>query len=157
QAISKDPGYALAYAALADSYAASGGKWIYLPPSDSIPKAKVAAKKALELDDALAEAHAALAYATFFDWDSSTAEREFKRAIELNPNSALSHTRYAEFLRTRLRFNESMAEAQRAQELDPLSPDIVDGLGFVYLFTGQYDESIAQFQKAVELYPDVAV
>src|SRR5262249_36587729 len=95
--------------------------------------------------------------ATFFDWDSSTAEREFKRAIELNPNSALSHTRYAEFLRTRLRFNESMAEAQRAQELDPLSPDIVDGLGFVYLFTGQYDESIAQFQKAVELYPDVAV
>jgi len=156
QAIDKDPGYALAYAGLADSYSALGGDWLYLPPTDSIPKAKAAAKKALELDDALAEAHAALAYATFFDWDWSSAEREFKRAIELNPNSALSHERYAEFLRTRLRFNESIAEAQRAQELDPLSPDIVAGLGFVYLFTRRYDESIAQFQKALELYPDVA-
>jgi eukaryotic-like serine/threonine-protein kinase len=156
QAIDKDPGYALAYAGLADSYSALGGNWLYLPPSDSIPRAKAAAKKALELDDALAEAHAALAYATFFDWDWSGAEREFKRAIELNPNSALSHERYAEFLRARLRFNESMAEAQRAQELDPLSPDIVSGLGFVYLFTGGYDKSIAQFQKALELYPDAA-
>jgi len=156
QAIDKDPSYALAYAGLADSYSGLGGDWLYLPPSDSIPKAKAAAKKALELDDALAEAHAALAYATFFDWDWSGAEREFKRAIELNANSALSHERYAEFLRTRLRFNESMAEARRAQELDPLSPDIVAGLGFVYLFTRRYDESIAQFQKALELYPDVA-
>ena len=156
QAIDKDPGYALAYAGLADSYSALGGNWLYLPPSDSIPKAKAAAKKALELDDALAEAHAALAYATFFDWDWSRAEREFKRAIELNPNSALSHGHYAEFLRTRRRFNESMAEAKRAQELDPLSPDIVAGLGFQYLFTRRFDESIAQFQKALELYPDAA-
>ena len=85
--------------------------------------------KALELDDTLAEAHAALAYATFFDWDWQSAEREFKRAIELNPNSAVSHDRYAECLETRLRFDESMAEAQRAQELDPLSPDIVSQLG----------------------------
>jgi TolB-like protein/Flp pilus assembly protein TadD len=154
QAIDKDPGYALAYAGLADSYSQLGGNWLYLPPSDSIPKAKAAAKKALELDDTLAEAHAALAYATFFDWDWPNAEREFKRAIELNPNSALSHQRYAEFLRARLRFNESMAEAQRAQELDPLSPDIVAGVGFVYLFTHRYDESIAQFQKALELYPN---
>ena len=157
QAIDKDPSYALAYAGLADSYSELGGDWLYLPPSDCIPKAKAAAKKALEFDDALAEAHAALAYATFFDWDWSSAEREFKRAIELNPNSGLSHERYAEFLRTRLRFNESMAEAQRAQELDPLSPNIVGGLGFIYLFTRRYDDSIAQFQKALELYPDVAV
>jgi serine/threonine protein kinase/tetratricopeptide (TPR) repeat protein len=157
QAIDKDPGYALAYAGLADSYSELGGDWLYLPPNDSIPKAKVAAKKALELDDALAEAHAALAYAAFFDWDWFTAEREFKRAIELNPNSAISHEHYAEFLRTSLRFNESMAEAQRAQELDPLSPEIVGGLGFIYLFTRRYDDSIVQFQKALELYPDVAV
>jgi eukaryotic-like serine/threonine-protein kinase len=157
QAIDKDPGYALAYAGLADSYSALGGDWLYLPPSDSIPKAKAAAKKALELDDALAEAHAALAYATFFDWDWSGAEQQFKRAIELNPNSALSHERYSEFLRTRLRFNESIAETQRAQELDPLSTDIVTNGGFIYLFTRRYDESIAQFQKALELYPDVAV
>jgi serine/threonine protein kinase/tetratricopeptide (TPR) repeat protein len=157
QAIDKDPGYALAYAGLADSYSALGGNWLYLPPSDSIPKAKAASKKALELDDTLAEAHAALAYATFFDWDWPNAEREFKRAIELNPSSAISHEHYAEFLRTRLRFNESMAEAQRAQELDPLSPEIVAGVGFVYLYTQRHDESIAQFQKALELNPNATV
>jgi serine/threonine protein kinase/Flp pilus assembly protein TadD len=155
QAIDKDPGYALAYAGLADSYSAVGGNWMYLPPSETLPKAKAAAKKALELDDTLAEAHAALAYATFFDWDWPSAEREFKRAIELNPSSALSHERYAEYLKTRRRFNESMTEAQRAQELDPLSPDIAAGLGFVYLFTQRHDESIAQFQKALELNPNL--
>ncbi len=157
QAIDKDPGYALAYAGLADSYSALGGGWQYLPPSDSFPKAKAAAMKALQLDDTLAEAHVALAYAAFFDWDWPSAEREFKRAIELNPNSALSHNRYAVYLETRGRFNESMAEAQRAQELDPLSPEIVSGLGLVYLSTRRYDESIVQFQKALDLYPNAAV
>jgi serine/threonine protein kinase/tetratricopeptide (TPR) repeat protein len=157
QAIDKDPGYALAYAGLADSYSALGGGWMYLPPTDTLPKAKAAAEKALELDDTLAEAHAALAYATFFDWDWPGAEREFKRAIELNPNSALSHDRYAECLKTRLRFNESIAEAQRALELDPLSPDIFSQLGNFYLMTRRYDESIAQFQKALDLNPNLPV
>jgi serine/threonine protein kinase/tetratricopeptide (TPR) repeat protein len=157
QAIDKDPGYALAYAGLADSYSALGGGWQYLPPSDSFPKAKAAAMKALQLDDTLAEAHAALANAAFFDWDWPSAEREFKRAIELNPNSALSHNRYAVYLETRGRFNESVAEAQRAQELDPLSPEIVSGLGLVYLSTRRYDESIAQFQRALDLNPNAAV
>jgi eukaryotic-like serine/threonine-protein kinase len=158
QAIERDPGYALAYAGLADSYSGLGGGWLYLPPSDSFPKAKSAARKALELDDTLAEAHAALAYAVFYaDWDWLSAEREFKRAIELNANSAISHDRYAECLKTRLRFNESIAEAQQAQELDPLSPEIASQLGTVYLFTRRYDESIAQFQKALELHPNTAV
>jgi len=158
EAIDKDPSYALAYAGLADAYAALGGGWQYLAPSDSLPKAKAAAMKAVELDDTLAEAHAALAYAVFFaDWDWRTAEREFKRAIELNPNSALSHDRYAECLKTRARFSESMAEAQRAQELDPLSPEIVSQVGIVYLFTRRYDESIAQFQKALDLNPNLPV
>src|SRR5438309_7145002 len=158
QAIDKDPGYALAYAGLADSYSLLGGGWQYLAPSDSFPKAKAAATKALELDDTLAEAHAALAYAVFFaDWDWPTAEREFKRAIELNPNSALSHDRYAECLKTRLRFGESMAEAQRAQELDPLSPEIVSQVGNVYLFTRRYDESIVQYHKALDLNPNLPV
>jgi eukaryotic-like serine/threonine-protein kinase len=156
QAIDKDPGYALAYAGLADSYSALGGGWNYLSPSESFPKAKAAAMRALELDDTLAEAHAALAYAVFFaDWDWPTAEREFKRAIELNPNTALSHDRYAECLKTRLRFTESMAEAQRAQELDPLSPEIVTQVGNVYLFTRRYDESIAQYHKALDLNPNL--
>jgi serine/threonine protein kinase/tetratricopeptide (TPR) repeat protein len=157
QAIDKDPGYALAYAGLADSYSALGGGWMYLPPTDTLPKAKAAAEKALELDDTLAEAHAALAYATFFDWDWPGAEREFKRAIELNPNSALSHARYGECLKTRLRFNESIAEAQRALELDPLSPDTFSQLGNFYLMTRRYDESIAQFQKALDLNPNLPV
>ena len=114
--------------------------------------------KALELDDTLGEAHAALAYAVFFaDWDWPRAEREFKRAIELSPNSALSHDRYAECLKTRQRFSESMAEAQRAQELDPLSPEIVTQVGNVYLFTRRYDESIAQYHKALDLNPNLPV
>jgi serine/threonine protein kinase/tetratricopeptide (TPR) repeat protein len=154
QAIDQDPGYALAYAGLADSYSALGGGWMYLSPNDSLPKAKAAALKALQLDDTLAEAHTALAYAEFFDWDWPSAEREFRRAIELNPNSALSHARYAECLKTRLRFNESIAEAQRAQELDPLSTDIVSQLGNFYFMARRYDESIAQFQKALDLNPN---
>src|SRR5262249_9739791 len=86
-AIEKDPGYALAYAGLDDSYCQLGGEWLFLPPVDALPKAKAAAQKALEIDEKLAEAHAALGYAAFFDWDWVSAEREFKRAIELNPNS----------------------------------------------------------------------
>lgn len=155
QAISIDPGYALAYAGLADSYAALGGDWLYLPPSESFPKAKAAAKKALELDDTLAEGHAALAYATFFDWDWTSAEREFKRAIELNPNSAISHQRYGGCLSSRQRLDESITENQRAQELDPLAPEIVSQLGSTYLFMRRYDEAIAQYQKALDLNPNL--
>jgi eukaryotic-like serine/threonine-protein kinase len=152
QAIEKDPGNALAYAGLADSYNGLGGGLIYLSPSETFPKAKAAAMKALELDDALGEAHAALAYAKwFYDWDWSSAEREFKRAIELNPNSALSHDRYAECLTTRARFDESIAEGERAQELDPLSPLVLGALGYAYLATRRYDQSIAQYQKALDL------
>ena len=157
QAIEKDPSYAFAYAGMADAYSVLGGGWMYLPPTESFPKAKSAALKALELDDTLAEAHVALGYAAFFDWDWQSAEREFKRAIELNPNSALSHARYAVCLITRLRFNESIAEAQRAQELDPLSPDMVSVLGVVYFVARQYDESIAQSQKALDLNPNIPV
>jgi serine/threonine protein kinase/tetratricopeptide (TPR) repeat protein len=157
QAIEKDRSYAPAYAGMADSYSALGGGWMYLSPTDSFPKAKAAAMKALELDDTLAEAHVALGYSAFFDWNWPSAEQEFKRAIELNPNSALSHARYAECLKTRLRFNESIAEAQRAQELDPLSPDIASQMGNVHFMARQYDESIAQFQKALDLNPNIPV
>jgi serine/threonine protein kinase/Tfp pilus assembly protein PilF len=157
QAIEKDPGYAPAYAGIADAYSALGGGWMYLSPTDSFPKAKAAAMKALELDDTLAEAHAALAYAEFFDWDWQSAEREFKRAIELNPNSALSHARYAVCLITRLRLNESVAEAQEAQELDPLSPDIVSQLGIVHFVARQYDDSIVELQKSLDLNPNIPV
>jgi len=156
-AIEQDPSYAPSYAGMADDYSEIGGGWLYLSPTDSIPKAKAAAMKALELDDTLAEAHAALAYAEFFDWDWQSAEREFKRAIELNTNSALSHARYAECLVGRLRFNESVAQAQEAQELDPLSPAIVSGLGSIQFMTREYDDSIAELQKALDLNPNIPV
>jgi tetratricopeptide (TPR) repeat protein len=157
QSIDKDPGYGLAYAGLVDSYASLGGDWAYLSPVDTFPKAKAAAQKALELDETLGEAHAALAYAGYYaDWNWPMAEREFRRAIELNPNSALSHDRYAECLKMRQRLSESMAEALKAQELDPLSPEIVSQVGSVYFFMRRYDDAIAQYQKALELNTSLA-
>jgi eukaryotic-like serine/threonine-protein kinase len=156
QAIEKDPVYALAYAALADSYAEVGIS--YLPPSETLPRAKAASMKALELDDTLAEAHAALATAEwFYDWDWSTSEREFKRAIELNPNSAISHVRYSQCLAMRRLFDQSIAEGKQAQQLDPLSPDILTNLGFTLVMMQHYDESIAQFRKVLDLKSNVPV
>jgi len=156
QAIQKEPSNAEAYAALADSYSSLSGGWLYSSSAELLPKAKAAAMKSLELDDSLAEANAALAYALFFDWNWKIAEREFKRAIELNPNSALSHERYAEFSQTRGRFAESIAESERAQDLDPLSPEIFAQRGYVYLVARRYDEAISQFQKALELYSNAS-
>jgi serine/threonine protein kinase/tetratricopeptide (TPR) repeat protein len=158
QAIEKDPGYALAYAGLADCYGGLGGGAAYAPPPETLPKAKAAATKALELDETLAEAHAALGYAGFFsDWNWPKAEREFRRAIELNPNSASSHAVYSEILGTQERFDESVAEGERAQKLDPLSPHVLTQLGSAYLSTRRYDEAIAQFQSALELNPDAGI
>jgi TolB-like protein/Tfp pilus assembly protein PilF len=157
QAITKDPNYALAYASLADSYVELGGWLTYLPPSEAGPKAKAAAMKALELDDSLGEAHAALARAQYyFGWDWPSAEREFKRAVELNPNSAISHHGYSELLLARARFDESIAEGMRALEIDPLSPQIVADLAYTYLVMRRYDEAIAQQQKALDLDPNAA-
>ena len=158
EAIDKDPSYALAYAGLADSYGGLGGGAAYAPPHKTLPKAKAAATKALEFDDTLAEAHAALGYAEYFsDWNWPKAEREFRRAIELNPNSAISHARYSEILGTRERYDESVAEGERAQKLDPLSAQILAQLGSAYLSTRRYDEAIAQFQSALELNPDAGI
>ncbi len=156
EAIAIEPGNALAYAGMADSYNGLGGGLIYLPPRETLPKAKAAAAKALELDNTLSEAHAALAYAEwFYDWNWSSAEREFKRAIELNPNSAASRMRYSQCLGTKARFDESIAEGEKAQELDPLSPVVANALGYIYLGARHYDRSIVQQQKALDLDPNV--
>ena len=157
QAIDKDPSYAMAYVGLADSYNWLGGGLNYVSPSETLPKAKAAAMKALELDPMLGEAHAALAYAEwFYDWDWPTAEREFKAAIELNPNSAVSHHRYSECLLTRIRFEEGISELKRAQELDPISTQTLGGIGHAYLVMRRFDESIPHFQKTLDLYPNAA-
>jgi TolB-like protein len=151
QAIEKDPNYAQAYVGLADSYSISGA-YGFLPSKEVFPKAKVAAMKALERDDTLAEAHASLGYARYYDdWDWSEAEKEFKRALELNPNSAISHYWYSTYLSAMVRLDEGIAEAKRAQELDPLSLVVNASVGWSFWAARQYDQAIEQFQKALEI------
>jgi len=154
QAIAADPNYALAYAGVADGY-------VWLPaytagtPQDCYPKAMAAAKKALELDDTLAEAHTTLAIAIWlYDFDSSQANREFQRAIELNPNYAIAHQQYGNITLSALgRFDDAIAEGKRAVELDPFSLVINTDLGSNYCYARRYDEAIAQLRKTLEMDP----
>jgi TolB-like protein/Flp pilus assembly protein TadD len=154
QAIAADPNYALAYAGVADAYVLlpgySGGN-----PRDCYPKAIAAAKKALELDDTLAEARTSLALAIwYYDFDFSQANREFQRAIELNPNYAIAHQQYGNNTLSAIgRFNDAIAEGKRAVELDPLSLVINADLGVDYYYARRYDEAIAQLRKLLEMDP----
>jgi tetratricopeptide (TPR) repeat protein len=152
QAIEKDPNYALGYAGLADAYALLT-TFSDSPPQESFPKSKAAARLALDLDEALAEAHASLASALFFyDRNFPEAEREFQRAIELNPNYATAHHWYGvTYLAKVERFDEAIAEVKRAQELDPLSLIINADLGNTYIQAHQYDKAIEQLQKTIEM------
>jgi len=151
QAIEKDPGYALAYAGLADSYG-TVATWNVTAPKEAYPRAKAAAFKALEIDEALAEAHASLgAVREEYDWDWLGAEKEFKRAIELNPSYATAHQWYAECLSVMGRHDEAIAEAKRAQELDPLSLIINAVEGRLFFYARRYDEAIAQCRRTLEL------
>jgi TolB-like protein/DNA-binding winged helix-turn-helix (wHTH) protein/Tfp pilus assembly protein PilF len=153
QAIAKDPNYSRAYTGLADSYALLGG-YSSTPQTESMPKARAAALKALELDPGLAEAHTSLALITEnFDYDWETAEKEYRRAIELNPNYATAHHWYAEFLSLQGRFPEALAEIARARELDPLSLIIAADNGVILCYARQYDASIAQFRAVKEMEP----
>jgi TolB-like protein/Tfp pilus assembly protein PilF len=154
QALGKDPGYALAYAGLSDAYdilptygAAS--------PADSFPQAKAAAKKALELDDTLAEAHTSLGSVLGdYDFDFEQSIKEFERAIELNPNYATAHHWYADGPLLALgQFDRAIAEGKRAAELDPLSLVINATLGSDYFLARRYDEAMAQLRKTIEMDP----
>ena len=154
QAIAKDPNYALAYSGLADSYlllSAYGAA----APKDSIPQAKAAVKRALELDDTLAEAHASSGrIISGFDFDSQKAIAEFERALELNPNYATAHHWFAAGpLLALARFDESIAEGKRSIELDPLSMINNADFGNDYYFARRYDEAIAQLRKTIEIEP----
>ena len=157
QAVEKDPKYALAYTGIADSYslltmAIDVGS---LSPSQAIPKARAAAMKALELDDTLAEAHTSLAFIKLnYDWDWSAAETEFRRGIELNPNSANAHHWYSHYLMAMGRTNESLAESKRALELDQLSLILNTHLGWHYFMAHQFDLAIEQLRKTIEMDPN---
>jgi len=152
QAIERDPGYALAYAGLADSYVTLQD-YASVSPKVTLPKAKEAAHKALEIDSTLAEAHNALAQVMFREWDWEGAEREHKRAIELNPNYASAHHWYALLLVYTARFDEAIAEMKKAWELDPLSLIINRNLGLVLYFARRYDQAVEQLQKTLEMDP----
>jgi len=154
QAIATDPKYALAYVGLADTYVimpfyAAGA------PEDCYPKAKAAAKKALAFDDTLAEAHASLAYILqVYDLDFDGSEKEFQRAIELNPNYATAHHWYGIVLLAPLgRFDQAIFELRRALELDPLSLPINASLGRTYYLARRYNEAMEQLRKTLEMNP----
>ena len=156
QAVARDPTYASAYCGLADAYALLGFRG-HLPSTDALLQAKQAALKALELDDTLAEAHASLAFiAETHEWDWLTAEREYKRALELNPGYAQAHHWYAGYLMYVGRFDEGIAEAKRARELDPLSLPINNALAGRLLVAGRYDEALAQLRETLEMNPRFA-
>jgi len=152
-AILKDPNYALAYAGLADSYATLG---VVEDQSsqDLMPKARSAALRALELDDGLAEAHASLGYVKHrFEWDWPGAEKEFKRAIELNPEYSAAHQWYGWFLISETRFDEAQSEFRRAEQIDPLSLYTNLTAGAASYYSGQYDKAAAQYRKVIEMDP----
>ncbi|MDQ2938406.1 MAG: protein kinase, partial [Acidobacteriota bacterium] len=155
QAVDVDPKYALAYAGLADCFMLLG--WVEFgvsPPREVMPKAKAAALKALELDDSVAEAHTSLAFIIErFDWDWPAAEKQYKRAIKLNPNYSTAHHLYAGHLIWTGRINEGIAEAEKARDLNPLSPMEITELGWMLYFSRQYDRAIKQFQQTLELDP----
>ncbi len=155
-AIQGDASYAPPYAGLANSYLLLAG-WLLMPPAEAYPKAKAAALHALELDETLAEAHTTLAEAEHeYEWKWADAEREFRRAIELDPNSAIAHKSYAEFLMHGARSAEAIREMERARDLDPLSLIVNTLLGFTYSYAGQYNRAIEEYEKVIQLDPQFA-
>ncbi len=159
QAIDEDSKYAPAYSGLADTYALLGD-WQYavMTPKDAFPKAKAAAIKALELDNALGEAHNSLAFVLDgFDWDFDSAGKEFRRAIELNPGYATAHHWYAWHLSLLGRYDEAIPEMRKALNLDPLSLIINADLAELLVLAHSYDESIQQSRKTIEMDPNFAL
>ena len=155
EAVDKDPTNAWGYAALADSYEVMGaGQYNILSFQEAMPKAEAAAKRAIQLDDSLAEPHATLGMVkSLYDWDWPGAEREFQRAIDINPGYATAHHWYALYLLGRGRFDEAIAEIRKAEALDPLSAIIGFDVGRVLYFARRYDAAIAQQQKTLRLSP----
>ena len=151
QAAEKDPAYAQAYAGLADAYTFMGASG-YVAPQQVWQSAKSAAMQSVKIDDTLPEGHISLALVQEnFDWDWAGAEKEFKRAIELNPNSAEAHHWYGDFLTRLGRFDEARIELRKAQDLDPLSLLINSSLGRELYFARQYQAAIEQFRKTLDL------
>jgi TolB-like protein/DNA-binding winged helix-turn-helix (wHTH) protein len=154
QSIVNDPNYARAYAGLADTFALMSS-WSFVPQTEAIPKARAAALRALQLDDSLAEAHTSLALiAENYDYDWQTAEKEYRRAIQLDPQYATAHQWYAECLSFQGRFTEALEESERARQLDPLSLIIATDHAVILYFARQYDRAIEQFRAVLAMEPN---
>ncbi len=151
QAIARDPRYALAHAGLADSYNLLGF-YSVLAPREAFPRAKEAARQALEIDDGLAEAHSSLAFARLlFDWDWPGAGREFRRTFELNPGYATARHWYAEYLALQGRHQDAIEQVKLALDLDPLALIINTLLGWAYYYARRYEEAIAALEETLAL------
>jgi serine/threonine protein kinase/Tfp pilus assembly protein PilF len=155
QAIEKDPNYALAYLGLADYYDVIPD-YVPVPQAEMSLKARAAAQKALAIDDSIAEAHATLADSYASQWEWSTADREFKRALALNPNSANTHKLYWLYLSSLGRHAEALAQIKDAVRLDPLNLKYGDNLGQEYATGRDYDAALEQFKKVIEMDPNYA-
>jgi len=154
QALEKDPNYALAFTGIAMVYS-QGTFFGYVSPNEAYPKVEEYVKRALELDNTLAEAYVILGNINrLYDWNWKAAEQNFIKALQLNPNSATFHMWYSFLLAFTERFEEAIAEAKRAQELDPLSSWINTHVGNIYTIAGQYDRAIEELQMSLVLDPD---
>jgi serine/threonine protein kinase/Flp pilus assembly protein TadD len=157
EAARSDPSFALAQVGLADSYNILGF-YSYAPPKEAFPRARDAARNALAIDDRLAEAHTSLGYVYhYFDWNWREAEREFRRAMELNPGYATAPQFYGNHLIAMGRWEEALAALRKARELEPLSLIINAAIAWGLYFARRYDESIAQFQRTLEMDDSFAV
>lgn len=157
QAIEKDPHYALAYAGLADAYLSLAFSFDAgtVPPAQATPRAKAAALKALELDDHLAPAHISLAFVSFlYEWDWNEAERQFQRALALDPRYAHAHHWYSHYLLALGRVEESLAQSKRALELDPLDAILNTHMGWHHLYSHQYELAVEHLRNALEMDPN---
>ncbi|HAF22559.1 MAG TPA: hypothetical protein DCK93_06535 [Blastocatellia bacterium] len=155
RAIAKDANYAQAYAGIAHAYESLGGVLGFMSPREAAPQAKAAAMKALEIDDNLDDAHFVLATLKLgYDWDWSGAERELKRAIQINPNNAGAHAEYGTYLEALGRFDEAVAERERCRQLEPILPISIADVGYPLYYAGRYDEALLHYQKALEIDPN---
>lgn len=156
RSIARDPRFASAYSTLAYAYLVSGS-WGFMYPRDAYPKAKEAARKAVELDDSLAEAHVTLCEVLHvYEWNWADAGMECRRALELGPNSAMVHKIYSGFLSHSGKTREAVAEIERAQKLDPLSLIINDQVGLYHMLLGEWDRAFEKFNEVVEMDPRFA-
>src|SRR6266536_852940 len=155
QAIDKDPNYALAHVGLGNAFKALGGVLGFARPDATAPQGKADIMKALAIDDTLADAHAALgSFKLAYDWDWPGTEREYERALQLNPNLSSAHSGYGTYLQSLVRFDEAVAERELSRQLDPTSPLAIANAGYPLYYAHRFDQALEYYRKALELDPD---